>query len=134
RRRRSERVPSRPAGAVPHRRGRPSAAQRVRPTAGTERGACVRERHRRLVLLERDDDPRLRVMPPLEGAFDTVADALEAAATQFADREAYVEGDRRLSFGAWFRAADRLAAELVDRGVRPGDVVAITLPTSVDYA
>src|SRR5205085_2331224 len=44
------------------------------------------------------------------------------------------EGAERLTFEAWVRAADGLAATLADRGVRPGDVVALWLPTSIDYA
>jgi acyl-CoA synthetase (AMP-forming)/AMP-acid ligase II len=72
--------------------------------------------------------------PPLKGDFATVGDALRAAAEQLAEHEAYVEGDRRVTFGQWIRAADGVAAELVARGVRPGEVVAILLPPSVDYA
>ena len=55
-------------------------------------------------------------------------------AEQFRDREAYLEGDRRVTFGAWLDDADRVAALLADRGVHAGDVVAILLPTSIDYA
>lgn len=63
----------------------------------------------------------------------TLADALEEAAIQHGDRAAFVDGDQRLSFAEWERRADGLAAVLVERGVRPGDVVAIMLPTSIDY-
>jgi acyl-CoA synthetase (AMP-forming)/AMP-acid ligase II len=59
---------------------------------------------------------------------------MDAAAEQLADVEAYVEGDRRVTFGQWIGAADALAAELVERGVRPGDVVAIMVPPSIDFA
>jgi acyl-CoA synthetase (AMP-forming)/AMP-acid ligase II len=72
--------------------------------------------------------------PPLRGTFDTIADAMDAAAEQLADIEAYVEGDRRVTFGQWLADADALAAALVERGVRPGDVVAIMVPPSVDFA
>lgn len=72
--------------------------------------------------------------PPLVGEHGTLADAFAAARAQHGDRVAYVEGDRRLTFADWDRAADGLAGELVDRGVRPGDVVAIMLPASIDYA
>jgi len=72
--------------------------------------------------------------PPLRGDFETVVDAMDAAREQFGWREAYVEGDRRLTFAAWIDAADRLARAMVNRGVRPGDVVALTLPASIDYA
>jgi acyl-CoA synthetase (AMP-forming)/AMP-acid ligase II len=59
---------------------------------------------------------------------------MDAARAQFRHREAYVEGNRRVTFGAWLDAADRVARLLAERGVRAGDVVAIMLPTSIDYA
>ncbi|HLG66772.1 MAG TPA: AMP-binding protein [Acidimicrobiales bacterium] len=71
---------------------------------------------------------------PLRGTFETVVDAMDAAVEQFGTAEAYVDGGQRVSFAAWIDAADRLAAALVDRGVRPGDVVAIVLPSSIDFA
>ena len=76
------------------------------------------------------------MIPPLTGSFPTLADALEAAAEQHGERAAFVEGasGERLSFGEWHRRADVLGATLVRRGVRPGSVVAIMLPTSIDYA
>ncbi len=48
--------------------------------------------------------------------------------------EAFVDGGTRLTFGAWDRAADGLAGALADRGVGKGDVVALLLPSSADYA
>jgi acyl-CoA synthetase (AMP-forming)/AMP-acid ligase II len=66
--------------------------------------------------------------------FDTVDEVLDAASVQHGAREAYVDGRERLTFSAWRRAADGLAATLVDRGVRPGDVVALYLRSSIDYA
>jgi acyl-CoA synthetase (AMP-forming)/AMP-acid ligase II len=74
------------------------------------------------------------VAAPLRGDQSTIADAIDAARQQFPTTEAYVEGDVRLTFEAWLDAADRLAGALVDLGVRPGDVVAIALPPSIDYA
>ncbi|MDO8363384.1 MAG: AMP-binding protein [Actinomycetota bacterium] len=76
----------------------------------------------------------LPVAPPLVGVHRTLADALTAAGTQHGEREAIVDGDRRLSFAEWDRCAEGLARVLVQRGVRPGDVVAIVLPSSIDYA
>lgn len=64
----------------------------------------------------------------------TLADAMDDAVRRHGDREAYVDGDRRITFAAWIRDADALAAEFADRGVRPGDVVALMLPSSIDYA
>jgi acyl-CoA synthetase (AMP-forming)/AMP-acid ligase II len=91
-----------------------------------------------VVLQQRDDDPRRQlthVVPtPLRGRFDTVVEAMDAAADQLADVEAYVEDGRRVTFGEWLGAADAVAAGLVEHGVGPGDVVAITLGSSIDFA
>lgn len=59
---------------------------------------------------------------------------MDAAAEQLADVEAYVDGARRWTFSRWIGAADALAADLVERGVQPGDVVAIVLPPSIEFA
>ncbi len=72
--------------------------------------------------------------PVLREEFATLADAMDAAAEQLSDVEAYVEGERRWTFSEWLGAADALAARLVERGVRPGDVVAIVLPPSIEFA
>lgn len=74
------------------------------------------------------------VGPPLHGDLLTVDQVLDAAADQHGDSDAYVEGSRHLSFSDWRAAADALAGALVDRGVRAGDVVALRLPSSIDYA
>lgn len=70
------------------------------------------------------------------GSYDTFGDLMVAAAEQVGDHEAYIEVDtgRRLTFGQWFQAADAAAARLAADGVRTGDVVAISLPPSIDYA
>lgn len=72
--------------------------------------------------------------PPLKGEHRTVDEAFVAAAEQFADRVAYVEGTRRLSFGEWYRRSDALATVMRRQGIGSGDVVAIMLPPSIDYA
>ncbi|WP_299950527.1 class I adenylate-forming enzyme family protein [uncultured Modestobacter sp.] len=72
--------------------------------------------------------------PPLIGDPATLGEALRAAAEQFGDREAYVDGFQRISFAGWVAAAGGLAVELADRGVRRGNVVALMLPSSIDYA
>jgi acyl-CoA synthetase (AMP-forming)/AMP-acid ligase II len=77
-----------------------------------------------------DDAPA----PPLAGRHETLAQAMDAAVTAFGDHEAYVDGARRITFAEWIAAADGVAAELGARGVRPGDVVVIALPPSIDYA
>jgi acyl-CoA synthetase (AMP-forming)/AMP-acid ligase II len=77
---------------------------------------------------------RSSVVPPLVGGFETVVEALDAAAEQFGDREAYVDGDRRLTYLQWQRASCATAALLSERGVAHGDVVSIMLPSSIEYA
>jgi acyl-CoA synthetase (AMP-forming)/AMP-acid ligase II len=72
--------------------------------------------------------------PPLQGEFETITDAMDAAAEQFGDRVAYVDGDREATFGEWLRTADALASDLVTRGVQPGEVVALMLPPCIDFA
>lgn len=71
---------------------------------------------------------------PLDGSFETFADALDAVAARFPAREAYVEGARRLSFAEWHRDADGLAGALQAQGVEPGDVVLIALDSSIEFA
>lgn len=59
---------------------------------------------------------------------------LRDAAFADPDLDAFVEADgTRISFGAWDRAADGVAAGLADRGVGVGDVVCLLLPSSIDY-
>ena len=70
----------------------------------------------------------------LNGESATVQQLMDAVAAALGDREAYVEGDQRVTFGEWLARADLLAAELQRRGVRRGDVVALMLPPSIDYA
>lgn len=72
--------------------------------------------------------------PTLQGRFDHLGAALSAAAEQFGDRDAYVDGPTRLSFAEWDRASLVFAAELHRRGVGRGDVVAIGLPSSAAFA
>jgi acyl-CoA synthetase (AMP-forming)/AMP-acid ligase II len=64
----------------------------------------------------------------------TAVDLLRTVADAHADRDAYVHARRRLTFAQWDRAADGLASYWLERGVEPGDVVALLLPSSIDYA
>src|SRR6266851_2630941 len=59
---------------------------------------------------------------------------MDAVAATLGDREAYVDAGQRLTLGEWLTRADLLAAEFVRRGVRRGDVVALMLPPSIEYA
>ncbi|GIG56508.1 hypothetical protein Lfu02_08800 [Longispora fulva] len=74
---------------------------------------------------------------PLTGASvpvppSTVAELFAAQAARTPDAPAVVSGTQRASYAALDTRAGRLAAELVDRGVRPGEVVAVAVPRSVD--
>ena len=73
-------------------------------------------------------------VPPLHGSPETLGQALAAAAEQYGDREAYVDGAERIGFARWIGRARALASVLTARGVRPGDVVALMLPSGIDYA
>ncbi|MCI3948211.1 MAG: acyl-CoA synthetase [Acidimicrobiales bacterium] len=64
----------------------------------------------------------------------TTVALLRDTAQAVPDGEAFVDGTTRLTFGAWDRAADGLATALAERGVGRGDVVALLLPSSADYA
>ncbi|MEW2166428.1 AMP-binding protein [Streptomyces sp. NPDC007084] len=50
------------------------------------------------------------------------------------DRPVLLQGDRSLTFGALRDRAERVAAGLYERGVRPGTVVAWQLPTRIETA
>ncbi|MEX1006476.1 MAG: class I adenylate-forming enzyme family protein [Acidimicrobiia bacterium] len=82
------------------------------------------ERHRGREALT--EQPKFR-STTLGELFGEVADA-------FPDAVAYVEGDERVTFSEWVRRADSLAATLAERGVGSGDVVALLLPSSIDFA
>ena len=72
--------------------------------------------------------------PVLTGDFAHLGEVLAAAAASHGDREAYVDGDERISYATWVARARAVSALLVDHGVRPGDVVALMLPSGIDYA
>jgi acyl-CoA synthetase (AMP-forming)/AMP-acid ligase II len=57
---------------------------------------------------------------------------MDAVVEQFGQHDAYVEGRRRITFSEWLGAADRLAGAFAERGIAPGDVVALMLPASID--
>jgi acyl-CoA synthetase (AMP-forming)/AMP-acid ligase II len=59
---------------------------------------------------------------------------LEAAADAYGEREAYVEPGSRVSFREWVSRARGVAGEFAARGVGKGDVVALWLPSGIDYA
>ena len=53
---------------------------------------------------------------------------LEDSASQYADREAVVLGDTRLTYAQVNGAANQVANLLVARGIQPGDKVALSCP------
>jgi acyl-CoA synthetase (AMP-forming)/AMP-acid ligase II len=70
------------------------------------------------------------VAPPASFNF---ADIWEMAADAVADRLALVCGDQRRTYAALEERANRLAHHLLDRGVAPGDHVAIYLENCSEY-
>ena len=64
-----------------------------------------------------------------------VDELFQAAAQEFGERDAVVEPDgSRISYAEWDRRSDALAGALRERGICPGDVVALLLPSSIDFA
>jgi acyl-CoA synthetase (AMP-forming)/AMP-acid ligase II len=72
--------------------------------------------------------------PVLAGSAGTVDAALRLAAEQFGDRPAFVDGVEHLGYREWSRAAAGVATALAEAGARPGSVVCLALPTSIDFA
>ncbi|MCX4575753.1 AMP-binding protein [Streptomyces sp. NBC_01571] len=68
------------------------------------------------------------------GASRTLWELVDRRAGLTPDRPVLLQGDRTLSFGALRERAERVAAGLYDRGVRPGTVVAWQLPTRIETA
>jgi acyl-CoA synthetase (AMP-forming)/AMP-acid ligase II len=63
----------------------------------------------------------------------TLGDLLRDAARQAPDADAFRYRAERLTYADWDRLADRMARALWARGVRPGDVVALLLPSPPLY-
>uniref|UniRef100_A0AAU3I0N7 AMP-binding protein n=1 Tax=Streptomyces sp. NBC_01393 TaxID=2903851 RepID=A0AAU3I0N7_9ACTN len=64
----------------------------------------------------------------------TLWELVERRAGLTPDRPVLLQGDRSLSFGELRDRAERVAAGLHDKGVRPGTVVAWQLPTRIETA
>ena len=62
------------------------------------------------------------------------ADLLRDAAASDPDRDAYVHGDKRVTYAWLDRAADGFATTLLEAGVDKGDVVCLMLPSSIKFA
>jgi acyl-CoA synthetase (AMP-forming)/AMP-acid ligase II len=63
----------------------------------------------------------------------TLGDLLRQAAREAPGADAFRYRDERLTYADWDALADRMAAALWARGVRPGDVVALLLPSTPFY-
>ncbi|MFE1950761.1 class I adenylate-forming enzyme family protein [Streptomyces sp. NPDC059524] len=68
------------------------------------------------------------------GASRTLWELVERRAALTPDRPVLLQGDRTLTFGQLRDRAERVAAGLYERGVRPGSVVAWQLPTRIETA
>ena len=62
------------------------------------------------------------------------AELLRIAAREHPEREAYVHGEKRVTYAWLDRAADGFAATLLDLGVARGDVVDLLLGSSIKFA
>src|SRR6202048_2375716 len=72
--------------------------------------------------------------PPLRADLGDTRSMLETAAEVHGDREAYVEPGARMSFTEWIERARGVATQFAELGVGKGDVVALWLPSGIDYA
>ena len=71
---------------------------------------------------------------PITGSFAGVVDLFDAVVECAGEVEAFVHDGQRITFEQWGRAADGVATRLAAMGVRAGDVVGVSLPSSIDYA
>ncbi len=71
---------------------------------------------------------------PFSGDYATLLDLFDVVVEQCGDVEAFVDGDRRVTFAEWARAADGVASRLAAMGVGVDDVVGISMPSSIEYA
>jgi len=77
---------------------------------------------------------------PFTDDYANLLELFDAVVAQCGDVEAFVDGngpaaDRdRMTFAQWERAADGVATRLSAMGVGQGDVVGISLPSSIEYA
>lgn len=64
---------------------------------------------------------------------NTTVELLRRVAVECPDRAAYVSADRTLTYGSWDESADALAYTWQRIGVGKGDVVALVLPSCIEY-
>ncbi|HET9394240.1 MAG TPA: Pls/PosA family non-ribosomal peptide synthetase [Candidatus Rubrimentiphilum sp.] len=63
---------------------------------------------------------------------EVLADILEATAAEKPDQVALIYGDRQLTYKELNTRADRIASELIEAGVRAGQIVGLWLPRGMD--
>ena len=77
---------------------------------------------------------------PFTGDYANLLELFDEVVAQCGDVEAFVDGNgpaetrARMTFGQWARSADGVATRLASMGVQQGDVVGISLPSSIEYA
>jgi acyl-CoA synthetase (AMP-forming)/AMP-acid ligase II len=71
---------------------------------------------------------------PLSSDVADTRSMLESAAAHHGDVEAYVEPEARITFAEWIGRARGVAGLFVELGVGKGDVIALWLPSGIDYA
>lgn len=77
---------------------------------------------------------------PFTGDFANLLELFDTVVEECGEIEAFVDGNgpaqsrSRMTFAQWARAADGVASRLWSMGVRQGDVVGISLPSSIEYA
>ena len=71
---------------------------------------------------------------PVTGGAATVGGLLLRSAQRWPDADALVEGQTVLTHGQAWARAQTVASRLADRGVRPGDRIALALPNGWRYA
>lgn len=64
---------------------------------------------------------------------NTLPGMIETVAKQHGSRIAIVDGEKAVDYASLERSIASLAAELYDRGVQPGDRVALLLPNGLDF-
>ena len=63
---------------------------------------------------------------------EVLADLLEATATRIPDHLALIFGERQLTYRELDAQADQVASNLIEAGVRPGQIVGLWLPRGID--
>jgi acyl-CoA synthetase (AMP-forming)/AMP-acid ligase II len=71
---------------------------------------------------------------PLPRGEKTITDVLERVARDHPHVQAYLDGERRITYLELAARSSGLATRLRGLGVGPGDVVALRLPSCIEYA